>query len=230
MQERSRKQFWAVFDILLFSVYFAAVGFIYYCQQGKIRYLDGLNGTHAGIKLSFYAFLSYLSATALFSVIILRVYFWKFSFIKIKRSLLLRSAAIATCFFVVIPSFLGPPRHVFFTEGYRDWAQSFLDVKEIRAWRSTTDEKESFSIDEYFKGPRCLKEQGTRFSAGTLTEDEDGRMSLRLHSGGGFLDWGIFIGPEETDVPPFETVMYDGYAGEYRLRLEKGAYVWYGLE
>ena len=235
MQKHSRKLFWNVFDILLFSIYFAAVGFIYYCLQGKILYLDGLNGTHTGTKLYFYAFLTLLLTAALFPVVILRVYFWKLSFVKIKRSLLLRSATvaivcIATSIFAVIPSFLGPPRYVFFTEGYRDWARQSLDVKEIRAWISTVDEKGPFSVDEDFKGPRCIKEQSTRFDAGIFSEDENGQMSLKLHSGGGFQDWGVFIGLEETDISPFETVMYDAYSGEYRLRLEEGAYVWYELQ
>ena len=135
-----------------------------------------------------------------------------------------------TIYFAIIPSIFGEPCYVFFTEGYLDWARQSLDVKEIRAWVSTIEERESFSIDKDFEGPGCLKEQGTRFSAGILTEDEDGRMSLRLHSGGGFVDWGIFVGLEETDFAPVETVMYDEYAGEYRLRLEKGAYVWYELQ
>ena len=124
MQKQSRKLFWGIFDVFLFSIYFSAVGFIYYSMQDEIRYLDGLNGTHTGTKLSFYAFLNWLLVAWLFTVIVLRVYFWKLSFVKIKRSLLLRSATIAiaciaTSIFAVIPSFLGPPRYVFFTEGFR---------------------------------------------------------------------------------------------------------------
>jgi len=228
----SREVFWGIIDILLISLYLVAVGFINYCLQDKVHYLDGRNGTHVGSVRSFYAFLTWLMVAVMFPVIILRLHSWKSLVFNTKRLLLLRLATIvivcsATCFFAVIPSLSGKPRYVLFTEGYRDWAQASLNVQEIRTWMYTLDEKGFFSVNKDFKGPRCILDHNSRFTAGTVYEDENGQVSLRLHSGGGFLDWGVFIGQENTDYPPFETVMYEGHYGEYRLRLGNGAYVWY---
>lgn len=155
--------------------------------------------------------------------------------INTKRLFLIRMATIGivcvpTYYFAVIPSFFGKPSYVSFIEGYRDWAVSALDVEEIRVWMNADGEKGTFSIGEYFSGPGCLLDSNSRFKHGYIFEDENGRMSLGLHSGGGFYDWGVFIGPAGDEVPVSETVLdYDGY-GEYRLRLEDGAYVWWDLQ
>ena len=232
----SRKVFWSIFDILLFSLYLAALGFLYYyCLRDEIYYLIGYNGTGVGLERTLYAFLTWFMLAGLFTVIILRLHSWKSLIFNTKRLLILRLATIAivcaaTCFFAVIPSFFGKPRYVSFTEGYRDWAQASMNVKEIRTWMHTLDKTGSFGVDKDFKGPRCISDHASRLSAGILSKDENGQVSLRLQSGGGFCDWGVFIGPEDTDVPPFETVMYDGHYGEYRLELENGAYVWWEFQ
>lgn len=244
MSERkiSRKVFWSIFDILLFSLYFAVLGFLYYyCLRDEVYYLIGYNGTGVGLERRLYAFLTWLMLAGMFTVIILRLHSWKSLIFNTKRLLILRLATIAivcaaTCFFAVIPGFFGKPRYVSFTEGYRDWAQAAMNVCEIRTWMHTLDNKGSFderghfSFNQDFKWPQCISDRTSRFSDETLYEDGNGQVSLRLHSGGGFGDWGILIGPEDTDVPPVETVMYDGHYGEYRLELKNGAYVWWEFQ
>ena len=60
--------------------------------------------------------------------------------------------------------------------------------------------------------------------------NEQGYRVLMLQSGGGFLDWGIVIGPKEMPAPDSEFVDFGANQVEYRLKLSDGAYVWYEFQ
>ena len=57
--------------------------------------------------------------------------------------------------------------------------------------------------------------------------DDDKHPKARLWWGSGFLgSWGLVVGHEEMETPESDLSRY----GEYRQEIDKGAYIWYGIE
>lgn len=225
--KRDNSVIWCVGAIILLIAYFALIGVFIFFQNGQAHYLDGLNGTFIGMGRHFCSIPLWLIMVIVFSGLGTCLYFSELSVgVKIGSVAVL---LLINPLFVIIPFFFDTPRHVNFTEGYRDWAKSVLNIQEIREWMEDLKNTESFGIYDDFQGPKCLVENHSRFSAG-LIFDEEGHRVLRIMSGGGFQDWGIVIGPVEMEVPESENYKYSGGASEYRLKLENGVYVYYELQ
>lgn len=231
------KSLWILLDSFLYIFYFTILGFIFHSQQERIYYLDGFNGTNFADIIKFFCIFAWLAVFMLYFLIIARVYFWKNQIINRRRLFVLRLLALSIIHILALAAMIvtisGKSRVELFMEGYRDWAKGSLEIEKIRTWVSTCDLQEqaiySFFIDKDFEGPLCLLKHGSRFTVGYIRKEENGSLILDLHSGGGFRDWGIYIGPQNLSVPAFETVMHVGGYREYHLKLDNGAYVWHEL-
>jgi hypothetical protein len=240
------ERFWLIVGIGLFVAYFILLGVIVYFQwgQGQRHYLDGLNGTFEGYARNIYTFFVWLATLPVFTLTIVYACFLKSMFksnpriphlktVLLVLLILLNPIITFISMYKLINYIDNPSNYKRFTEGYRDWAKSILEVEQIRNWMKDLKDTNSFGIYEDFEGPKCLAENHSRFNAGFIFEEE-GKRILRIMSGGGWQDWGIVIGPEDMEVPGSETIKdydeYSGRYGEYHLKLAEGAYVYYELQ
>ena len=236
------KTFWFIIGIVLFVSYYVLLGIIIYLQWGQDQrnYLDGFNGTFEGYARNIYAFFVWLATLPIFVLTLIYVCFLKSMFRSHSRIrhlkivflvllILLNPIFTFSSIYGLINKAKNPSSYERFTEGYRDWAKSVLEVEQIRNWMKDLKDTKSFGIYDDFQGSKCLAENHSRFNAGIIFNEENQRI-LRIMSGGGFQDWGVVIGPVEMEVP--ESTYYEYYenCGEYRLKLADGAYVYYELQ
>lgn len=231
---KGKKTFWLITGIVLFASYFSLLGIMIYLQWGQEQrhYLDGFNGTFEGLARAIYSFFVLLGSVPIFILTLLYACFLKSMFglrsriHNTKRTFLVLLILLNP---ILLFSVFNSPRHEQFTKGYRDWAKSVLDIKEIRDWMSGYNERYTRIGSKDFQGPKCLAEYYSRLNTG-LVFNEEGEKILRTMSGGGFQSWGIVIGSAKMEVPDSENYVYSGGASEYRLKLADGAYVWYELQ
>jgi len=115
-----------------------------------------------------------------------------------------------------------------YLHGFADRIKSRTDVEAIRAWLRTISDKDyagknpdAMTFDEL---PECL--QVLRPKVITTWKDENNNGTVRLFWGSSLAGtWGVVIGMEDMKIPPSDFSV----GGEYRLPLEPGVYVWYGL-
>lgn len=230
------KTFWTIVGIVLFVSYFTLLVVLMYLKWGQAErwYMDGFNGTFEGYARTIYSFIVWLGTLPTFTLMLIYACFLKSMFRTYSRIRRLKIVFLVSLILLNPISMLyvlgASHQYKEFTEGYRDWAKSVLDFDEIRDWMFEYDERNTGIGTEDFQGPKCFAENHLRMSAGWVRENEKGERILSIMSGGGLQDWGIVIGPAEMEVPSSETVMYDKYQGEYRLKLVDGAYVYYELQ
>lgn len=126
-----------------------------------------------------------------------------------------------------------------FTYGFRERIKSKADIKDIRNWLETLQEKECngeiiglYRDSDPFKShwpdtiewPESLKVFNPHYVKLDLDENKNPMVSLTW--GGPFAHWGVVIGMEDMEIPPSDLSRY----GEYRLPLKSGVYVWHELQ
>lgn len=119
----------------------------------------------------------------------------------------------------------GPGSYLY---GFADRIKSRTDIEAIRDWLKTVSDEDytgknpdAMTFDEL---PQCLRVLNP--STVHTSKDEDGHARLGLFWGSSLAGtWGVVIGMEDMKIPPSDF----SEGGEYRLPLEAGVYVWYGL-
>ena len=109
-----------------------------------------------------------------------------------------------------------------FAYGFGDRVRSKADIESIRDLLRTfrkPDEREIAPRIPYEDWPKSLKVLNPKTVV--LCEDKNGTTYIRARWGGGFQPWGMLIGMENMDIPPSDS--------EYRLLLEPGVYIWFGM-
>ncbi|MHC4291704.1 MAG: hypothetical protein ACYTEU_05525 [Planctomycetota bacterium] len=143
-------------------------------------------------------------------------------------------------FFGATPSQLSDePGYIPFTKSFHQVVQQRLKAKKIRQWMATLDEQKFdgklMRVESLpFKLPiaiRCLEEDIHYI---TLFMNQEGNRCIDVEWGGPVAHWGVVIGPKEMPIPPTIDVSYDkdGFRniGEYRIKVEDGAYVWHEIK
>jgi hypothetical protein len=141
-----------------------------------------------------------------------------------------------------------------FVNGFYLRMQQRLDVSSLRIWLEELDD-EIFKEEENqfhdvlaYKDSLDYRKDGDRYSI-TIPQEirdlsenvhyltfykENHKRCIRIEWGGPFARWGVVIGPKGMPIPETVDVSYDemGYRniGEYRIRLEDGAYVWHEIK
>ena len=138
-----------------------------------------------------------------------------------------------------IETYLTPPGYKPYTYGFRERVSSKADIGAIRDWLRTlrreqcTGEEVDILSDSFLPlsrwpdsidWPKSLKAFNPHYVR--LDLDENGNPKVRLTWGGVLAHWGFEIGMEDMEVPPSDFSRW----GEYRLPLQRGAYVWYELQ
>ena len=234
-QEQNNKvwrTFWTIFDVALFGAYFLLF-LILIDPWGTVSYYDGLKDTIIMFGLAFVVFPSMFMLLCLIAI---RLFF-------IKRSTKSRKSFFLLMLFVILfnPIFalmspIRPPGYKPYTRGFHQRMQDRLNIEKIRDWLKTLDEEvfdgEYYDLIYQMNGnvlPFPLPKEITILSEDVhylvFYKDDQGRC-LRIEWGGAFGHWGVVIGPKEMEVPSSDFSKY----GEYRIKLENGAYVWHELQ
>jgi uncharacterized integral membrane protein len=122
---------------------------------------------------------------------------------------------------IPIESVLLSPAEVY-NYGLRDRIKSKADIKAIRDWLETLDKEDydesgvRLPRDEWPKSLRVLNPPHI-----DLYADSNGNPKVRIIWGGGVFHWGVEIGMEDMENPPF----YFGPLDEWLL-MESGVYIW----
>jgi hypothetical protein len=135
-------------------------------------------------------------------------------------------ALFVASFFIPEDSHLNWPPFKSFAYGFKDRVRSKGDIESIRDLLRTfgkPDEREIAPRIPYEDWPKLLKALNPK--SVVLCEDKKGTTYIRARWGGGFQPWGMVIGMENMDIPPSDLKV----SGEYRLPLEPGVYIWFGL-
>ncbi len=135
--------------------------------------------------------------------------------------------SIAVCLVPVERRLYGPT-YKSYTHGFGDRIKSRADIPAIRDWLRTISDKDYAGKNPdammFEELPECLQvlDPGTPYTS----RDENGHARLGLFWGSSRAGtWGVVIGMKDMKIPPSDY----NEGGEYRLPLEPGVYVWYGL-
>ena len=151
------------------------------------------------------------------------------------------------CIFILIP-FMIPakifdgPGYITFMEDFHKRMMESLDVVQVRDWLNTLSESEIDKLhNQQFRVyafpielPNTINNLKSEMSYITIIKDDQYGICLRMTGGGPVGHWGVVIGSKKMPVPETEDVNYDKDCyrniGEYRVKLEDGAYVWHEIK
>lgn len=136
----------------------------------------------------------------------------------------------------------GVPGYITFTKDFQQRMMESLDVVQVRDWLNTLSESEidklhnqQFRVNAFpIELPNTINNLKSEMSYITIIKDDQYGICLRMTGGGPVGHWGVVIGSKKMPVPETEDVKYDKdgyrYIGEYRVKLEDGAYVWHEIK
>lgn len=236
---------WNEWDMLISA---ALVAFIIIVPLGGLEYLNGRFNTHsifldaciilptAGISI-----VVFVIASTVQLLLNLKRYTKRKRLIRIVQIgiPIVFIASFIISVFTPVEINLWQPGYKPFTYGFRDRIRSEADIEEIRDWLRTLSKEDC--TGEYIplstgsspserhwpdshEWPKSLKVSCPGYVI--LDLDENHNPKVRLTWGGPFGHWGVEIGMEDMEIPPSDFRRY----GEYRLPLERGAYVWHELQ
>ncbi len=254
----SRKRPWYVLDVILLGSLFVLGAFGH--ASAVFFYFGGLrNDMMLPFYVAMIRLLLVLpTAACLLAILICVVWRWPRHIDHRVKLLVLLIVTIAVS--VVWAGYLflrlGPPGYMAYTWGLRTYARKHVDVAGVRVWRSSLDPNACEGVliririddngnpkpvlrstGEDAELPECILCLEPRYIR--LSLDAQQRPIVRLTWGSGFLGtWGVSVGHEQMEVPKTQPrtkeVLFNGQvflnAGEYRLPLAPGAYVWHALE
>jgi len=134
------------------------------------------------------------------------------------------------------------PGYIAFTKDFQQRMIESLDVVQVRDWLNTLSESEidklynqQFRVNAFpIKLPNTINNLKSEMPYIIISKDDQYGICLRMTGGGPVGHWGIVVGPKIMPIPEIEDVSYDndGYRniGEYRVKLEDGAYVWHEIK
>jgi len=143
-------------------------------------------------------------------------------------------------YFIVMYRFFNPG-YITTTEDFRQKLSKSLDVIQVRDWLKDLSDAEIQQIDNKrfqalefpLKLPNSVNNLKREMSYITIIKDDRYGVCMRLSWGGPIARWGVVVGPQDMPIPETEDVSYEkGYRqiGEYRVKLEDGAYVWHEIK
>ena len=234
--------FWIIFDVILFGVYFLCL-LIRYNPNGMVSFYDGFNNTSYTFSFLFPPFFGITMVCIV--TLLIRLFYWN-RYFKSKRNLWLARVAAIIMLLLYSPIIAlmfpnRPPGYLPFTKGFHHRMEERLDVSELQEWLKALNEsdfdKSYFHKFDVSSFPLSMPDTAENLKMGMsyieFMQSSQGDVCLRLEWGGPPARWGVVIGPKEMSIPPTEDVRYDEdgfrHIGEYRLKLEDGAYVWHDL-
>ena len=237
------KRYWYVFDVLLIVIMF-----LYGTLSdpfGIIMYVCGLYNQLARIAMMMFMWILWMVPAALCGVVLLlrMIISWPKYIENKRRLLLLRLLVIAG-----LGSYLALPFTPLKAGGFKMYIKGFekyigakADIAEIRIWLGMLGPEDCvvYNITNAHDGtksssPRQLEKQEWPEVIGklepryvTLSVDDAKHPMVRLDWGSGFLgSWGLVVGHETMLTPKSDLSPH----GEYRQEINKGAYIWYGMD
>ncbi|MDH4201762.1 MAG: hypothetical protein OEV87_02595 [Phycisphaerae bacterium] len=175
---------------------------------------------------------------------------------KKNRRILLFILGICSCFIVfliiylvMLWTFFHPPSQLSDEPGYISTTREFhqrmtesLDVIEVQDWLNTLNDSDTGEVLNQLyiatsfpiKLPNTINSLKREMSYIFVFRNDPNKTCVRMMWGGPIARWGVVIGPKGMPIPETVDVNYDeeGYRiiGEYRIKLEDGAYVWHEIK
>jgi hypothetical protein len=234
---------WYVFDIILIIVVL-----LYGTLNdpfGLIMYVCGLfNQMGIRAMMTFAWVLWMIPAALCFVVVVLRIIIsWPKHMTKSFRLSMLQVLAVfGLALYSALPFIQIGPRGIdVYMKGFTKYVEANADIAAIRSWLGTLhpDDCVVYNITNLNDGtkrsspkqlekpewPEAIAHTGPRYVVLSLYDEKD--PQVRLNWGSGFLgSWGLVVGVETMPTPKSDLSRY----GEYRKEIQKGAYIWYGIE
>jgi hypothetical protein len=213
--------------------------------SGSITYVCGLLNQKAILfAMTFYWVLLVVPAALCFAVLLLRILgSWPE---HMKRGLRLSMLQVFAIFGLALYSLLplvpiGPSGASTYFRGFTKYVESNADIVAIKSWLRTLEPDDC--VVYHISNPR----EGTRSSNPKYLEQaewpesiarvkprtvvlslyDDRHPEVRLSWGSGLLgSWGLVVSDESMPTPKSDLSPY----GEFRQEIQKGAYIWYGIE
>lgn len=220
------KIFWIVFDMIFFGIYFLYFAVLLDPWQ-TILYYDGLNETQNGFYLFMFPLIYAYISVPYIALLILRLTFCRKYFNSGNhKTWISRRVMLSAMFLWVAGLFISAFVHEgnSFLRGFEQRIRQRLDVAAVRAWMDTLENNSydgvmyALMVDKNlpFEVPKEIESFSKQVHYLKLWKEDDHRY-CEIVLGGGFMHWGIVIGPEEMKVDA------DSWR---RLKVEDGVYVW----
>jgi hypothetical protein len=146
-------------------------------------------------------------------------------FLSIKGTLIRIFFTLISIFVIFTGFKVAKPGYISFTHGFKTRMQNEADINAIRMWLKTVEVKDEASckIDEY-EWPDCIKKLSPQYTF--IEKSDNDEIQVRITWGWPVSHWGLIVGPATMNIPESDFRRY----GEYRIKLEQGAYVWHEIK